>query len=169
MVSSDPTMGVESGVPSLCPGPREVSTMSGVTQRVPRGRGPSSVPSAPCEPSQGWQTVSAVLSAWFLLSGPAQSPPSQTLGESHPQERPGGITQPQGLSPPEAQGSQDTLLAMWAGSVGTALTSRQVPPLGCGQAPPLAADRSRAHVGMGATGSLVWLTHSPARGRRPSG
>ena len=32
-------------------GPREVGTKSRVTQRVPQGQGPSSIPSAPCEPS----------------------------------------------------------------------------------------------------------------------
>ena len=92
-----------------------------------------------------------------------QSPPSWILRESHPQERPGGVTQPQGVSPPKALGSQDRLLARWAGSMETALTSGQLPPLGCGQAPPLAADRSQVHVGLEATGSLVWLTHNPVR------
>lgn len=114
-------------------------------------------------------------SALFCQRGPcsvalgSHHPPGPSGSPPHPQERPGGFTKPQGVSLSKALGSQDRLQARWAGSVRTALTSRQVPPLGCGQAPPLAADRSRVHVGMGATGSLVWLTHNPGRGKRPSG
>lgn len=156
-VSHPCALGPERSAP--CPGSRSVS---------PEDRGLLQSPLHPVSPVRDGGP-----SVLFYQRGPcsvalgSHHPPTPS-GSPTPKRDPGGITQPQGVSLPKALGSQDRLLARWAGSLRTALTSRQVPSLGCGQAPPLAADRSRVHVGMGATGSLVWLTHNPGRVRRPS-